>query len=175
VGAAAKADRSRIHFPAARVDDGRPLTHGSDQTPAVGRLVAGWSSAPTATLTPAVAPAVVLTIAGSEATGGAGAQADLKTFQELGVFGIANLTCIVSFDPKDSWNHRFVPVDQQVIADQLEATTAAYGAVAGAPYVPGRPVLDTVKIGMLGSLRPSARWRLPCRQAGSATSCWTLC
>lgn len=96
-------------------------------------------------------PAVVLTIAGSEATGGAGAQADLKTFQELGVFGIANLTCIVSFDPKDRWNHRFVPVDQQVIADQLEATTAAYGAASGVPSAPGKPVLETVKIGMLGS------------------------
>ena len=104
---------------------------------------------------PAAAPAVVLTIAGSEATGGAGAQADLKTFQELGVFGIANLTCIVSFDPNDSWNHRFVPVDQQVIADQLEATTAAYGPAsdvrAEGTTAPGRPVLDTVKIGMLGS------------------------
>jgi pyridoxine kinase len=111
--------------------------------------------ASTAAYSPAAAPAVVLTIAGSEATGGAGAQADLKTFQELGVFGIANLTCIVSFDPKDSWNHRFVPVDQQVIADQLEATTAAYGPASGdaasESSVPGRPVLDTVKIGMLGS------------------------
>ena len=94
----------------------------------------------------AATPAVALTIAGSEATGGAGAQADLKTFQELGVFGIANLTCIVSFDPKDNWNHRFVPIDQQVIADQLEATTAAYGAASGAPSL-----LGTVKIGMLGS------------------------
>ena len=94
----------------------------------------------------AAGPAVALTIAGSEATGGAGAQADLKTFQELGVFGIANLTCIVSFDPKDNWNHRFVPIDQQVIADQLEAMTAAYGAESGAPSL-----LDTVKIGMLGS------------------------
>lgn len=86
----------------------------------------------------AAAPAVTLTIAGSEATGGAGAQADLKTFQELGVYGITALTCIVSFDPKDSWNHRFVPVDAQVIADQLEAITTAYD-------------LDTVKIGMLGT------------------------
>ncbi|HEY1156231.1 MAG TPA: bifunctional hydroxymethylpyrimidine kinase/phosphomethylpyrimidine kinase, partial [Arthrobacter sp.] len=92
------------------------------------------SVSPDATLS-ADAPAVVLTIAGSEATGGAGAQADLKTFQELGVFGIANLTCIVSFDPKDSWNHRFVPVDQQVIAHQLEATTGAYGPASGAPSV----------------------------------------
>ena len=99
----------------------------------------------------AAAPAVVLTIAGSEATGGAGAQADLKTFQELGVFGIANLTCIVSFNPNDDWNHRFVPVDKQVIADQLEATTAAYGPAPDGQTTPGRPVLDTVKIGMLGS------------------------
>ena len=92
------------------------------------------------------APALALTIAGSEATGGAGAQADLKTFQELNVFGIVNLTCIVSFDPNDNWNHRFVPVDQQTIADQLEATTAAYGPASGAPTV-----LETVKIGMMGS------------------------
>ncbi|WP_427016144.1 hydroxymethylpyrimidine/phosphomethylpyrimidine kinase [Pseudarthrobacter sp. P1] len=97
-------------------------------------------------MTASASPALALTIAGSEATGGAGAQADLKTFQELGVFGIANLTCIVSFDPKNNWGHRFVPVDAQVIADQLEATTAAYGAASGAPRV-----LDTVKIGMLGS------------------------
>ena len=84
------------------------------------------------------APAITLTIAGSEATGGAGAQADLKTFQELGTYGIAALTCIVSFDPKDNWNHRFVPVDPQVIADQLEAIQTAYD-------------LGTVKIGMLGT------------------------
>ena len=83
-------------------------------------------------------PSVTLTIAGSEATGGAGAQADLKTFQELGTYGIAALTCIVSFDPKDNWNHRFVPVDAQVIADQLEAIQTAYD-------------LGTVKIGMLGT------------------------
>ncbi|GAB3518929.1 bifunctional hydroxymethylpyrimidine kinase/phosphomethylpyrimidine kinase [Arthrobacter monumenti] len=83
-------------------------------------------------------PAVTLTIAGSEATGGAGAQADLKTFQQLGVFGITALTCIVAFDPKDNWNHRFTPVEPQVIADQLEAIQTAYD-------------LDTVKLGMLGS------------------------
>ena len=108
-------------------------------------------------------PAVALTIAGSEATGGAGAQADLKTFQELGVFGIANLTCIVSFDPQDNWNHRFVPLDQQVIADQIEATTAAYGAASGAPSV-----LDTVKIGMLGS--PATISTVAAALAGAAFS-----
>lgn len=85
-------------------------------------------------------PAITLTIAGSEATGGAGAQADLKTFQELGTYGIVALTCIVSFDPKDNWNHRFVPVEPQVIADQLEAVQTCYAAD-----------LKTVKLGMMGS------------------------
>ncbi len=78
------------------------------------------------------------TIAGSEASGGAGAQTDIKTFHELGTFAVAALTCIVSFDPKDSWNHRFVPVEAQVIRDQIEAATSVHD-------------IDTVKIGMLGT------------------------
>ncbi|RXR22413.1 bifunctional hydroxymethylpyrimidine kinase/phosphomethylpyrimidine kinase [Oerskovia turbata] len=77
-------------------------------------------------------------IAGSEATGGAGIQADLKTFQELGVYGVGTLTCIVSFDPRNDWGHRFVPVEPQVVADQFEAANATYD-------------LDVVKIGMLGT------------------------
>lgn len=81
---------------------------------------------------------VALTIAGSEATGGAGAQADLKTFQALGVYGSLALTCIVSFDPQNDWNHRVTPVDQQTLQDQLEVVTATYD-------------LDAVKLGMLGS------------------------
>ncbi len=92
-----------------------------------------------ATPTPATdTPPIALTIAGSEATGGAGAQADLKTFQALDVFGMVALTCIVSFDPKADWGHRFVPIDPQVIADQLEAEFAAYSP-------------DAIKIGMLGT------------------------
>ncbi|MGO1317346.1 MAG: hydroxymethylpyrimidine/phosphomethylpyrimidine kinase [Cellulomonadaceae bacterium] len=77
-------------------------------------------------------------VAGSEATGGAGIQTDLKTFQQLGVYGLGALTCIVSFDPKNDWGHRFVPVDPQVIADQIEAATTCHD-------------LDVVKIGMLGT------------------------
>lgn len=77
-------------------------------------------------------------IAGSEATGGAGIQVDLKTFQHLGVYGIGAITCIVSFDPKNNWGHRFVPVDPQVISDQIDAATSAHD-------------LDVVKIGMLGT------------------------
>ncbi|MFV2195087.1 bifunctional hydroxymethylpyrimidine kinase/phosphomethylpyrimidine kinase [Nocardiopsis sp. LOL_012] len=77
-------------------------------------------------------------IAGSEATGGAGIQADLKAFQELGVYGMGTITCIVSFDPNNDWGHRFVPVDPGVIADQIEAATSCHD-------------VDVVKIGMLGT------------------------
>ena len=85
-------------------------------------------------------PPVVLTIAGSEASGGAGAQTDLKTFHQLGVFGCTALTCIVSFDPANDWGHRFVPIDPQVIHDQIEAAVAVHGRI------------DAVKIGMLGTV-----------------------
>jgi pyridoxine kinase len=77
-------------------------------------------------------------IAGSEATGGAGLQVDLKTFQQMGVYGVGTITCIVAFDPANDWAHRFHPVPPAIIAEQIEAATATYD-------------LDTVKIGMLGT------------------------
>lgn len=81
---------------------------------------------------------VSLSIAGSEASGAAGAQVDLKTFQALGTFGIVALTCIVSVDPENEWVHRFVPIEPSLIADQLEAEFACH-------------TMDAVKTGMLGT------------------------
>lgn len=77
-------------------------------------------------------------IAGSEASGGAGIQADLRTFAQLGTYGVGTITCIVSFDPNNGWSHRFVPVEPAVIADQIEVATVAHEP-------------DVVKIGMLGT------------------------
>ena len=37
-----------------------------------------------------------LTIAGSDTSGGAGMEADLKTFEEMGVYGMVALTVIVA-------------------------------------------------------------------------------
>lgn len=44
-------------------------------------------------------PPVVLTIAGSDNSAGAGAQADLKTFTALGTYGLTALTCVVAEVP----------------------------------------------------------------------------
>ena len=44
-------------------------------------------------------PPVALTIAGSDNSAGAGAQADLKTFSALGVYGLTAITCVVAEVP----------------------------------------------------------------------------
>lgn len=84
-------------------------------------------------------PPFALVIAGSESSGGAGIQVDLKTFHQQGVYGMGSLTCIVSFDPDNEWAHRFIPVQPEVIAEQIQAATAIHDT-------------DTVKIGMLGTV-----------------------
>ena len=42
---------------------------------------------------------VALTVAGSDSSAGAGAQADLKTFGALGVYGLTAITCVVAETP----------------------------------------------------------------------------
>lgn len=80
----------------------------------------------------------VLTIAGSDTSGGAGIQADLKTFQELGVYGMTALTTIVTMDPKNNWNHNVFPIAIDTLKAQLE-TVLSTG-------------IDAMKTGMLGSV-----------------------
>ncbi|MBN6884957.1 pyridoxine kinase [Cytobacillus horneckiae] len=80
----------------------------------------------------------VLTIAGSDSSGGAGIQADLKTFQELGVYGMSALTTIVTMDPKDNWHHHVFPIEISTLEAQIE-TILSVG-------------IDAMKTGMLGSV-----------------------
>ncbi len=78
---------------------------------------------------------LVLTIAGSDPSGGAGIQADLRTFAALGVVGVSVVTALTV---QNSWGVQSVhPVEASVVAAQLEAILAD-----------ARP--QAVKIGMLG-------------------------
>ncbi|MBE1553183.1 bifunctional hydroxymethylpyrimidine kinase/phosphomethylpyrimidine kinase [Sporosarcina limicola] len=62
---------------------------------------------------------VALTIAGSDSGGGAGIQADLKTFQELGVFGTSALTAVTAQNTRGV--HGVYPIDAQGVTAQIRA------------------------------------------------------
>lgn len=79
-----------------------------------------------------------LTLAGSDSSGGAGIQADLKTFQEHGVYGMTALTSIVTMDPDNNWSHGVFPIDTSIVEQQLN-TILSVG-------------IDAMKTGMLGSV-----------------------
>ncbi|MDT2044811.1 bifunctional hydroxymethylpyrimidine kinase/phosphomethylpyrimidine kinase [Priestia aryabhattai] len=81
----------------------------------------------------------VLTIAGSDTSGGAGIQADLKTFQELGVYGMTALTTIVTMDPENGWSHNVFPQETSTVEKQLDTIVKGVGVQA-------------LKTGMLGSV-----------------------
>ena len=81
-------------------------------------------------------PPRALTIAGSDSGGGAGIQADLKTFAALSVYGTSAVTAITAQNTKGVTAVAEVPVE--VIVDQIEAVVSDIG-------------VDAVKTGMLSS------------------------
>jgi hydroxymethylpyrimidine/phosphomethylpyrimidine kinase len=62
-------------------------------------------------------PPVALTIAGSDCSGGAGVQADLKVFTALGVYGMSAITCVVAETPKKVVG--ICPMPVKLFRDQL--------------------------------------------------------
>ena len=77
-----------------------------------------------------------MTIAGSDSGGGAGVQADLKTFAALGVYGASTLTAITAQNTVAVTAVHDIPTD--VITAQIDAVLTDIGA-------------DAVKTGMLSS------------------------
>jgi hydroxymethylpyrimidine/phosphomethylpyrimidine kinase len=80
---------------------------------------------------------IAVTIAGSDSSGGAGIQADLKTFAALGVYGASVITALTAQNTKGVTGIHDVPAD--FIAQQIDAVFSDLGVSA-------------VKIGMLSQV-----------------------
>jgi hydroxymethylpyrimidine kinase/phosphomethylpyrimidine kinase len=83
---------------------------------------------------------VVLTIAGSDSGGGAGLQADLKTFTSLGVFGTVVVTGLTAQNTKGVFKVLEIPLDFieaqfDVIMDDLKPEFAKTGMLANSSIV----------------------------------------
>lgn len=78
-----------------------------------------------------------LTIAGSDSGGGAGIQADLKTFQMRGVFGTVAITAVTAQNTMGVFD--IAPIPLSTIQAQINAVAEDFE-------------LDAVKIGMLGNV-----------------------
>src|ERR1700743_3818951 len=80
----------------------------------------------------------ILVIAGSDSSGGAGLQADLKTAHAFGVYAQTAVTAVTVQDTKGV--RAVHPVPAEIVRAQIEAALRDIGA-------------DAIKIGMLGNAR----------------------
>jgi hydroxymethylpyrimidine/phosphomethylpyrimidine kinase len=87
-------------------------------------------------LTPAMKPARLLVIAGSDSSAGAGLQADLKTAEAFGVYAQTAVTAVTVQDTGGVRAIELMPPG--IVRGQIEAALGDIGA-------------DVIKIGMLGS------------------------
>ena len=83
----------------------------------------------------------LLVIAGSDSSGGAGIQADIKTATALGVYAMTAVTAVTVQDTRGV--HDIHPIPARIVRDQVVFALGDIGA-------------DAIKIGMLGSAETAA-------------------
>lgn len=81
-------------------------------------------------------PSIVLAIGGSDPSGGAGIQADIKTFQSFGVYGLTAVTAVTI--QNTSCVREVFPLPVEIVTDQIRAVIEDCR-------------IDAVKIGMLAT------------------------
>src|SRR6185295_19286260 len=86
--------------------------------------------------TTAVRMRIALTIAGSDPSGGAGIQADLKTFAAFGLYGASAITAITVQSTKGV--EAVAPLSADLVTAQIEAVAADFA-------------IHATKVGMLGT------------------------
>ncbi|MEO6829683.1 MAG: bifunctional hydroxymethylpyrimidine kinase/phosphomethylpyrimidine kinase, partial [Acidobacteriaceae bacterium] len=84
----------------------------------------------------AVAPPVVLSIAGYDPSAGAGVLADLKTFAAMRVYGVACITALTVQSTQGV--RRVVPVDPNIVVETLDCLAEDVS-------------FSSIKVGMLGA------------------------
>jgi hydroxymethylpyrimidine/phosphomethylpyrimidine kinase len=84
--------------------------------------------------------AIALTIAGSDSSGGAGIEADLKTFSALGVYGACVVTALTAQNTKGVFAIHEVPADfiaaqMDAVFSDLDVGAVKIGMLANAPAI----------------------------------------
>lgn len=85
-------------------------------------------------------PAIAMTIAGSDSSGGAGIQADLKTFTALGVYGASVITALTAQNTRgvtavELASPAFVAAQIKAVLDDLDVAAIKTGMLAASALV----------------------------------------
>lgn len=92
---------------------------------------------------------VTLTIAGSDSGGGAGIQADLKTFAVMGTFGTSAITCVTAQNPDgvrgvSALSPAMVKAQIEAVCSAFPVAAAKTGMLFSAPII--RAVARTIRL-----------------------------
>lgn len=115
---------------------------------------------------PAFTPPICLTIAGSDSSGGAGLQADLKTFEAMGVYGASVVTLITAQNTRgveavELVSPELLRAQMHAVLSDLPVQAVKVGALGGASVIraaaeglagwAGELVVDPVMVSKHGS------------------------